>query len=315
MKTSDLMLKINRGLRKSGLVLKKHSPEILIATGIVTGIGSTIMACRATMKVDEVLDKAKENIDKIKTVSESPEEYEEKTGIVYTEKDKSKDLCIVYGKTGVDLLKLYGPAILLGVVSITSVLSAHNILRKRNVALAAAYATVDKGFKEYRQRVVERFGDQMDKELKYNLKAKEIEETITDEKGKEKKVKKAIEVCDPTLISPYSKFFDSSCAGWDDDPETNLFFLKSQETYANQKLKAQGYLFLNDIYDSLGIPRTKAGQCVGWIYNLDNPSGDNYIDFGIYNTNIEKNRDFVNGYEPVILLDFNVDGDILDLMP
>ena len=64
----------------------------------------------------------------------------------------------------------------------------------------------------------------------------------------------------------------------------------------------------------LGIPRTQAGQIVGWIYDEKHPIGDNKVDFGIYNTYNEANRNFVNGYERTILLDFNVDGNILDMI-
>ena len=111
--------------------------------------------------------------------------------------------------------------------------------------------------------------------------------------------------------SDYAKFFDEGCREWDKDPEYNLTFLKCQENYANDLLKSKGHLFLNEVYDMLGIPRTKAGQIVGWIYDEENPIGDNYVDFGIYDVYKEANRNFVNGYERNILLDFNVDGDIL----
>ena len=191
--------------------------------------------------------------------------------------------------------------------------TSHNILRKRNVALAAAYTAVDKGFKEYRERVIERFGKEVDRELKYNIKAKEIEETVTDEKGNEKKVKTTIEVADPNLPSPYSKFFDEACPEWHKNPEYNLMFLRGQQRWANDVLMGRGYLFLNEVYQALGIPETEAGQVVGWIYDPDNPDhkGDNYVDFNIYDLHREKSRDFVNGYERSILLDFNVDGEIL----
>ena len=62
----------------------------------------------------------------------------------------------------------------------------------------------------------------------------------------------------------------------------------------------------------LGIPATRAGQQVGWIYDKNDPNKDNFVDFGIYDTNRPSNRDFVNGYERTILLDFNVDGNILN---
>lgn len=111
--------------------------------------------------------------------------------------------------------------------------------------------------------------------------------------------------------SMYARFFDESCSNWYKDAEYNLMFLRQKQEYATAKLKNNGYLFLNDVYDMLGLPRSKVGQMVGWIYDIDNPDhvGDNYVDFGIYDV---KSRQFVNGFENIILLDFNVDGMILD---
>ena len=304
------MSKLTRTLNRVGLKLKKHSPEILVVTGVVGTVASAVMACKATTKIDEVLAETKDNIDKTK-------DYVEKKGFSekYTEEDYKKDLTIFYAKGGLELVKLYAPSVALGALSITAILSGHNVLRKRNVALAAAYATVEKGFKEYRGRVVERFGEELDRELKYNIKAKEAEETTVDEKtGEEKVTKKTVNVADPNNYSTYARFFDDGCTGWTKDPEYNLMFLKNQQRYANDLLKSRGHLFLNEVYDMLGIPRTKAGQVVGWIYDEEYPNGDNFVDFGIYDLYNEKARDFVNGYERTILLDFNVDGDIMNLI-
>ena len=212
------------------------------------------------------------------------------------------------------LVKLYGPAVVLGTVSIAAIIGGHHILRKRNIALAAAYTAVDKGFKEYRGRVLERFGEEVDRELRYNIKAKEIEKTVTDANGKETVVKETVDVADPNLTSDYARFFDDGCTGWTKDPEFNLMFLKDQQRYANDLFKSKGHLFLNEVYDMLGIPRTQAGQVVGWIYDEKNPIGDNFIDFGIYDIADERKRSFVNGYERTILLDFNVDGNILEMI-
>lgn len=304
------MSKLTRTLNRVGLKLKKHSPEILVVTGVVGTVASAVMACKATTKIDEVLAETKDNIDKTK-------DYVEKKGFSekYTEEDYKKDLTIFYAKGGLELVKLYAPSVALGTLSITAILSGHNVLRKRNVALAAAYATVEKGFKEYRGRVVERFGEELDRELKYNIQAKEVEETTVDEKtGEEKVTKKTVNVADPNKYSTYARFFDDGCTGWTKDPEYNLMFLKNQQRYANDLLKSRGHLFLNEVYDMLGIPRTKAGQVVGWIYDEEYPNGDNFVDFGIYDLYNEKARDFVNGYERTILLDFNVDGDIMNLI-
>lgn len=309
MRKLTLPSSMTRSLSKLGLKLKKHSPEILVAAGVVGTVTSAVMACRATTKIDAVLAETKENIEKTKNYV-GDHGYSEK----YTEDDYKKDLTIFYAKGGLELVKLYAPSVALGTLSITAILSGHNILRKRNVALAAAYATVDKSFKEYRGRVIERFGKELDKELKYNIKAKEIEEIVKKEDGTETVEKKIVNTADPNVYSDYARFFDDGCSGWTKDPEYNLMFLKDQQRYANDRLKTKGSLFLNEVYDMLGIPRTKAGACVGWIYDEKNPVGDNFVDFGIYDLYNEKARDFVNGYERTILLDFNVDGDILDLI-
>ena len=310
MKLNDIANNMTRTFNKVGIKFKKHSPEILVVAGVVGTVTSAVMACKATTKLDSILEDSKLTIDQIHYATEHPDELLEE----YTVEDSKKDLAIVYTQSALKVAKLYAPSIILGTLSITAILTSNNILRKRNVALAAAYTAVDKSFKEYRGRVVERFGKELDHELRYNVKAKEIEEIVTDEKGKEKKVKKTIEVSELSQVSDYAKFFDDGCRGWTKDPEKNLFFLRRQQDYANERLKAEGYLFLNDVYEMLGIPRTKAGQVVGWIYDEKNPIGDNCIDFGIYDTNRESTRDFVNGYERTILLDFNVDGNILDLI-
>lgn len=310
MNKTELMNMLTRKIHKVGFELKKHSPEILVTAGVVGTVATTVMACKATTKAGDILDEFNSNMDDINKVVEMGKEE-------YTEDVMKKDIAIVYVQTGVKFAKLYAPSVVLGTLSITSILAGHNILRKRNVALAAAYATIDKSFKEYRGRVVERFGKELDHELRYNIKAKEFEEVQTDDKGKEKVVKNTVQVSELNEISDYAKFFDEGCNGWTKDPEANLLFLKKQQTYANNRLKANGYLFLNEVYEMLGIPRTKAGQVVGWIYDEKNPVGDNYVDFGIYDTNkntkwANANKDFVNGYERSILLDFNVDGDILN---
>ena len=314
------MTTVNSSFNKIGFKLKKHSPEILVVAGVVGTVVSAVMACKATTKASDILEKAKEDINSIHDCAANEEFVEE-----YTPEDVKKDLTIVYVQTGIKLAKLYAPAVALGALSIGSILASNNILRKRNVALAAAYATVDKGFKEYRNHVVERFGEEVDRELKHGIKAKKIEKVIVGEDGKEKKVKETISVVEKDSLSDYSFFFDESNPYWEKDGNYNRMFLLAQQQYANDKLRANGYLFLNDVLDTLGIPRTKAGQIVGWIYNPDNPNGDNYVDFGIYETYRRDEEAFVKDkamrerfgkeiYERVVLLDFNVDGNILDLM-
>lgn len=303
------MKKIKFMLSRAGFQLKKHSPEILVAAGVIGTIASAVIACKATTKISEILDKSKEDIDNIHKYMDDKSLSEP-----YTQEDAKKDLIVVYAQTGIKLATLYAPAVILGILSLGSILASNNILRKRNAASAAAYAAVYKSFKEYRKRVAERFGEEIDRELRFNIKANQIEETIVDENGKEKTIPKTINVADPNAYSDYARFFDDGCTGWEKDSEYNLMFLRAEQNYANDRLKSRGYLFLNEVYERLGIPPTKAGQSVGWIYNPKNPSGDNFVDFGLYNIDKEVVRNFVNGYERVILLDFNVDGNILNAL-
>lgn len=311
MNKTEIISNLTRTFNRTGLKIKKHSPEILLAAGTVGVITSGVMACKATLKVNEILDESKQQIDTIHSVAADPNMAEK-----YTAEDSKKDLAIVYTQTAVKMIKLYGPSVGLGVVSLGCMIGSNRILSKRNVALAAAYTAVDKSFKEYRGRVIERFGKQLDKELRYNIKAKEIEEVSKDENGHEVVKKEVVDVIedDPNTYSPYSIVFDDGNEGWDPDPERTKFFLIQQQNWANERLKAKGHLFLNEVYDMLGARRTKAGAQVGWVYDEKNVVGDNYVDFGIFDTRRSKARDFVNGYEKVIVLDFNVDGYILDLI-
>lgn len=301
---TEIMKSVNGVTSKAVMKLKKHSPEILVVAGIAGTVVSAVLACKATTKVAEILDETKGTLD---TIHEGME-----TGAIngqeYTNEDGKKDTVVVYAQTGMKLAKLYGPAIILGTLSITSILASNNILRKRNVALGAAYAAIDKSFKEYRGRVIERFGEQVDTELKYGIKAKKFEEIEVDpETGKEKKVKKTVMVADPNLQSDYAVYFDSKSRNYETYPDYNRMFLKAQQAFANDKLQTRGHLFLNEVLDDLDLPRTPAGQIVGW--TKDGPDG--YVNFRI----VEVERETEDGrHEPALLLDFNVEGNIWEKM-
>lgn len=301
---TEIMKSVNGVASKTVMKLKKYSPEILVVAGIAGTVVSAVLACKATTKVAEILDETKGTLD---TIHEGME-----TGAIngqeYTTEDGKKDTVVVYAQTGMKLAKLYGPAIILGTLSITSILASNNILRKRNVALGAAYAAIDKSFKEYRGRVIERFGEQVDTELKYGIKAKKFEEIEVDpETGKEKKVKKTVMVADPNLQSDYAVYFDSKSRNYETNPDYNRMFLKAQQAFANDKLQTRGHLFLNEVLDDLDLPRTPAGQIVGW--TKDGPDG--YVNFRI----VEVERETEDGrHEPALLLDFNVEGNIWEKM-
>lgn len=307
MNTLALKQNLSRTFGKTGLKLKKHSPEILITTGIVGTVATVVLACKATLKVNEILEETKETIDTIHACAENPEMAEQ-----YTEQDCKKDLTTVYVQTGLKFAKLYAPALIVGTASLACILASHNIVRKRNAALAAAYTTVDSSFKKYRKRVVDRFGEEIDRELKYDIKAKEIEERVVDENGNETVVTKTVKAADITGRDEYSVIFYEGNPGWDKDPELTKYFLLQQQNWANDLLKSRGYVFLNEVYEMLGFNRTAAGQVIGWYYDERDLSLHNCVDFGMFDIYDEQKIKFINGDERAIVLDFNVDGNILE---
>lgn len=302
---TEIMKSVNIVASKVIMKIKKRSPEILIVVGVVGTVASAVIACKATTKVNKIIDDAKVDIDKVHVATEN---CVTEAGETYSTEDSKKDLAIIYAQTGVKLAKLYAPAVILGAFSIASILASNNILRKRNVALGAAYAAIDKSFKDYRGRVIERFGEQVDTELKYGIKAKKFEEVEVDpETGKEKKVKKTVMVADPNLQSDYAVYFDNKSRNYETNQDYNYMFLKAQQQFANDKLQTRGHLFLNEVLDDLDLPRTSAGQIVGW--TKDGPDG--YVNFRI----VEVDRETEDGrHEPSLLLDFNVEGNIWDKM-
>lgn len=313
---------ITRGMHRATLTLKKHSPAILAVAGVAGIATSFVMACKATTKLNPILEETKRNIDAVHAAVETgtaqtmDPETQEIIPVEYTPEDGKKDLTIYSVQGGIKIAKLYAPSVALGLLSVGCMIGSNYILRKRNVYLAAAYTAVDKGFKEYRGRVIERFGDALDRELKYGVKAIEVTEEVTDAKtGEVTTVTKTVEVYDPNNRSPYTFVFDETCKGWERDARFNFTFLQQTQAYWNNRLKTIGYVFLNEVLEDLGIPRCKMGNIVGWFYDEENGVGDNFIDFGLFNIEDENKRLFVNGYEKSVWLDFNCDGNILELLP
>ena len=308
---TELVNKVTRTFHKVWFKLKKHSPEILVVAGVIGTVTSAVMACKATLKVNDVIDETKETIEDIHYCIGKG--LKTSDGEEYTQEVANKELTIVYIQTGWKFAKLYGPAVLLGAASIGCMVGSNQILRKRNIALGAAFTAMDKSFKEYRGRVIEKFGKDLDRELRFNTKAKQIKETVVDENGKESTVTKTVEIVDPNVThSIYSVVFCEGNTGWTKNAELNKVFLLQQQNYANDKLRLNGVLTLNEVYDMIGAPRTAYGQLAGWVYTEDSSVGDNFVDFGIFDINSEKKCDFINGIERSIILDFNCIGNILD---
>jgi hypothetical protein len=275
------------------LQLEKSSPKLLFGVGVLSMVGSTVLACRATLKLEEVLDRTDSDLQIANTLEHRD----------YSEEDRQTDKRIIHTRLVVDIAKLYAPSVVLGAAGIACLTKSHNILEQRNAALTAAYVALDKGFKEYRARVVARYGENDDQEFRYG--SQKIE--VKDEKTGREKTAVRVAFDEPSI---YARFFDELATEWQRQPEYNLAYLRCQQEYANHVLQSRGHVFLNEVYKSLGIPHSTAGSVVGWVLG----NGDNFVDFGIWDAKNEKARDFVNGREGAILLDFNVDGVIYDLI-
>lgn len=284
---------VTRVAGSQSLTLQKNAPGILFVGGLVGSIAATVLACRATLKLESIVDEA-ENALTVINEADFPEEY--------SEQDRTRDTAIVYARTSIDIVKLYAPAVIVGGLSIAALTKSHNMLNDRVAAVSAAYAAVSTAYEQYRSKVVDKYGEEQDREFR------QARAVVPIEGPDGKVIDQTVVAADGT--SPYSKFFDESSTNWTKNAEYNYAFLVAQQNWANDKLRAQGHLFLNEVYDSLGIPRTRAGSVVGWSFS---GAGDNYVDFGIFDGD-KQTRAFVNGLEGSVLLDFNVDGVILDFV-
>lgn len=308
MKMNNVLNKLGAPINKFAFACKKHSPEILIVAGCVGVVTSTVMACKATTKLSTILDETK---DTAKLIHDKAEEAKtSELTIDYCDSDAQNDLRIIYTQATLKVAKLYAPAVILGTLSLASIVTSNTILRKRASALAAAYAAIDTSFKEYRGRVVDRFGAEVDHELRYNIKTKEIEKTIVDGKGKEKTVTETVKVADENLTSDYAVYFTKQTSAYcEDNWEYNMALLKARQAYYNTILPSKQVITLNEVLESLGMEPNKAGMVVGWMYDKDSAEADNYIDFRINDVYLENGDGTL---QKTITLDFNVDGNIFN---
>lgn len=272
--------------------LKKASPHILTGLGVV-GVGATaVAASKATLKVDLLVDEAVSYNEHINS-------------LVYdTKADKAKDRLYFYGHTAWKFTKLYTPTLIIGGLTVSSIIGSHRIMHQRNVILGASYAALDSAYKKYRETVVERFGEDIENEIRTRSEfvSRDTDES-TDDISRE-------ELEDSPLEGdPYIRLFDECNPNWQRNADMNLHFLKISQAQMNDKLRVRGHVFLNDVFDQLGMPRTPAGAVTGWV--RDNPHGDGEIDFGLYKPT---NVDFLNGNERSVWLEFNVDGVVYDLI-
>ena len=287
---------------KASFKIKQAGPDILTGVGIAGVVGGTIMACIATTKLEKTMEPHKKKLEEL---HESASEMDDS--------EYRKEIVNEYGKTIWDLVKLYGPAAAVETTAVGCIIKSDCIMKNRNAALAAAYTTISSAFDSYKKRVADRIGEDAEKEIRYGIHDEEIDEEYTDAKGKTKTRKKTVKVMDEAVKNPYSRWFTQGCDGWSKDPGANLMTLLSKQGELNERLKHRGYLFLNEVYEFLDCSDPiRDGQYLGWYYDPSDPTLHNNVDFGIYDCHDLLKCNFVNGFESTILLDFNIDGNIVD---
>ena len=309
MKKTELATKAGQILVKTKLGIKKHSPEILVVAGIGTGIVAAIVACKQTIKANDIVAEARKSLQNIEDVKELAANNE----VEYTEENEQEDRKTIGMQVAVGMVKTYALPVGLGILSITCILAGHHILKKRNVALAAAYSALSTDFMNYRKRVVDKYGKDVDFMLKNGLEKQIVANQVVDpETGEVKETKEEVLTYEGDKLSQYARVFDEvGSTQWTPSADHNRAFLLMEQNYFNERIRTRGYIFLNEVYERLGFRPTKAGSVVGWVYQNADYEG---IDFGIFTAHTQKAAEFLEGTEPSIILDFNVQGDILSLV-
>lgn len=277
-----LPVQATRALGSGRFWVHQNGPTILTIGGLV-GFGiTTALAIRQTTKAQPVLEKIEKDLTEAR-----------QTDVTGT--DKQQVLVKAYAKASLQLAEQYWPVLAMGAASTVAIVAGHRTMLKRQASLVAAYSLLDAGFKAYRRKVAEVIGEEEEQKL--------YREQIIKGMGRNLEACEYIAGEDDVMPSPYAKFFDEMNANWRQNPEYNLFFLRCQQDWATDRLRARGYLFLNEVLEALGMPWMQAGQHVGW--KLGQANSDDYVDFGMYEIGDECKRAFINGHEHTILLDFN----------
>lgn len=288
--------RITSKLARPMLKLQKVSPQIMFGAGIVGVVGAGVLACRATLKLSDVIEDNQEIVDARTARAEDNESYREG--------EYDADMAKLKVRLVLDIAKLYAPAVGIAAVSIGLLTGSHVTLNRRNAAGAAAYATLDQAYRQFQSRVEEKYGKDETDELRHGVRV--VDETVIKDDGKSKVVKHKRS----NGLSPYAQLFEESNVNWQPNPNMNWFFLHAQQRYWNNHLQTHGYVFLNDVLYSLGFEKTKAGQVVGWV--AGEHQRDGYIDFGL-GEDEDRVRDFMLDGEGNAWVDFNVDGMVLDM--
>ena len=284
-------MNIRRIIGITKIFWKRHGAKILTGAGIAGFGATTVLACKATLQIEPVVDRAKQDISAAKECAD--------------EAERAQKLRKAYVVAAKDAVKIYAPSAAVGALSTACVIGGHKMLSRENAAITAAYMALSESFNRYRQRIANSGGDgkQLDEIAMHGNPSENPEAMI---EGLNRKISESKE------LGIYARRFDDRNPNWQDDPERRMMFLRHVQAEANRRLRLQGHLFLNEVYDLLGFDRTIAGTYVGWVDDHGKgvvhfgPGYDRFIDY-IHANDVRKFSDHV-------MLDFNVDGVVTFLL-
>ena len=201
---------------------KRHAGAVLTTIAAIGVVATCVEASRATLKAKEVVD----------AKTEERKDWKDNTGI--DQPPVSKEEIVK------ECWKLYIPTIIIGAGTISCIIAANVITSKEQKSLAAAYAMIDQGYKAYRRKVVERHGEEEDRDIANEV----IEETEDDEFDSDRLM----------FYDVYSdRYFESTM---------NKFH--EAVNYVNREIQFNGYVSLNDFYRAFGVSETEEGYIIGW---------------------------------------------------
>lgn len=308
---------------------KKHSPEILLGIGVVGIVGGTVLACRATLKLDGILDEQKERLNKINDILEHPEKIADDAS--YTEEDAKRDKTIVTVQTVGRLAKAYLPAVVIEVAGVVCVCGAFGLVKKELGATAALLSATETAFSEYRERTKAMVGEEKEMDI-FLGRQTEVVDTVNEDGAKKKKEKKTT----INANNPYTFIFDSDhFRTAKDNASDNMTFLMMQqnalskllESRAMRSKKGRAVIYLDEILDNLGYiwgsedgddlryKKESYAHLAGCVYDKNDPNADNCVDLGLASHDILEgsgydNEAFIRGIEPVAILNINCCGNV-----
>lgn len=282
--------------------IKKNSPEILVGAGIATLIGSLVYTVIGTLNTGVEVTNAVCELDEIENDDSLMEE------------ERRKKKHGIYIHAGLNIARNYAPAVTLATVSAGCLIGSNAIMRRRAFSLAAAYSALDTTFSDYRTRVINEYGEDVDKKMRYGLTTKEVEvEQIDEETGEVVKTKATVTDADESATTVwYKRQYELSDGtvivnpNWQPNKDLNATFVLAQIAWFNGRLSRGEHVWQDDIYKELGIPvdgYRQEAHVLGW---TPDKNGEKYIKCRLYNK--EESGEFISNDDGDLLLAFNPDG-------